>query len=71
MIKGVIMAGKLDEIKRLYSVSEVSRLLGIGKARAYKLIKDGYLRAMNLGGLKVRKEALEEFLNKYDGFDFK
>lgn len=65
------MAGKLDEIKRLYSVSEVSRLLGIGKARAYKLIKDGYLRAMNLGGLKVRKEALEEFLNKYDGFDFK
>lgn len=65
------MAGKLDEIKRLYSVSEVSRLLGIGKARAYKLIKDGYLRAMNLGGLKVRKEALEDFLNKYDGFDFK
>lgn len=65
------MAGKLDEIKRLYSVSEVSRLLGIGKARAYKLIKDGYLRAMNLGGLKVRKEALEEFLDKYDGFDFK
>ena len=65
------MAGNLDEIKRLYSVSEVSRLLGIGKARAYKLIKDGYLRAMNLGGLKVRKEALEEFLNKYDGFDFK
>ena len=65
------MAGKLDEIKRLYSVSEVSRLLGIGKARAYKLIKDGYLRAMNLGGLKVRKEALEEFLNKYDGYDLK
>lgn len=54
------------EYKKLYSVVEVGKILGIGKARVYKLIKDGYLPAMNLGGLKVRKEALEDFLDGYE-----
>ena len=52
--------------KKLYSVAEVGKNLGIGKARVYKLIKDGNLPAMNLGGLKVRKEALEDFLDGYE-----
>lgn len=55
------------EYKKLYSVAEVGKILGIGKARVYKLIKDGYLPSMNLGGLKVRRETLDDFLNKYDG----
>ncbi len=54
------------EYKKLYSVAEVGKILGIGKARVYKLIKDGNLPAMNLGGLKVRKEALEDFLDGYE-----
>lgn len=54
------------ENKKLYSVAEVGKILGIGKARVYKLIKDGNLPAMNLGGLKVRKEALEDFLDCYE-----
>ena len=54
------------EYKKLYSVAEVGKIFGIGKARVYKLIKDGNLPAMNLGGLKVRKEALEDFLDGYE-----
>lgn len=54
------------ENKKLYSVVEVGKILGIGKARVYKLIKDGRLPAMNLGGLKIRKEALEDFLYGYE-----
>ena len=54
------------ENKKLYSVVEVGKILGIGKAKVYKLIKDGNLPAMNLGGLKVRKEALEDFLDGYE-----
>ena len=54
------------EYKKLYSVAEVGKILGIGKAKVYKLIKDGNLPAMNLGGLKVRKEALEDFLDGYE-----
>ena len=54
------------ENKKLYSVVEVGKILGIGKARVYKLIKDGRLPAMNLGGLKIRKEALDNFLDGYE-----
>ncbi len=57
--------------KKLYSVAEVGKILGIGKVRVYQLIKEGYLPAMNLGGLKVRKETLDSFLEKYEGYDFK
>ena len=56
------------ENKKLYSVVEVGKILGIGKARVYKLIKDGRLSAMNLGGLKIRKEALDNFLDSYESF---
>lgn len=56
------------ENKKLYSVVEVGKILGIGKARVYKLIKDGRLPAMNLGGLKIRKEALDNFLDGYESF---
>lgn len=50
--------------KRLYSVIEVSKMLGIGKGKVYELIKSGQLSALKLGGLKVRKEAIDEFLDK-------
>ena len=48
---------------------EVSKILGIGKAKVYELIKDGQLPALNLGGLKVRLEAIDKFLVKYEGYD--
>lgn len=57
------------QVKRLYSVTEVCKLLGVGKAKVYQLIKDGYLPALKLGGLKVRKETLDEFLAKFEGYD--
>lgn len=56
--------------KKLYNVTEVGKMLGIGKAKVYTLIKDGFLSAMNLGGLKVRKETVDAFLLKYEGYNF-
>ena len=50
--------------KKLYNVAQISKMLGIGKAKVYSLIKDGLLPALQLGGLKVRKEALDAFLEK-------
>lgn len=52
-------------VKRLYSVIEVSKMLGIGKSKVYELINSGQLPALKLGGLKVRSEAIDEFLDKY------
>ncbi len=53
-------------VKRLYSVIEVSKMLGIGKAKVYELINNGQLPALKLGGLKVRSEAIDEFLDNYN-----
>ena len=51
------------------SVIETGKVLGIGKIKVYELIKGGFLPALNLGGLKVRKESIDEFLSKYEGYD--
>lgn len=44
-------------------------MLGVGRVKIYELIKSGVLPALNIGGLKVRKETLEQFLEKYEGYD--
>ncbi len=56
--------------KKLLNVIETGKVLGIGKIKVYELIKGGYLPALNIGGLKVRRETIDEFLSKYEGYDF-
>lgn len=53
----------------LYTVKEVSQLIKTNVGYVYNLIKKGYLPALNLGSLKVRRASLLEFLKKYDGKD--
>ena len=55
--------------KKLLTVIETGKVLGIGRIKVYELIKSGYLPALNIGGLKVRREAIDEFLTKYEGYD--
>lgn len=56
--------------KKLLTVIETGKVLGIGRIKVYELIKGGFLPALNIGGLKVRREAIDEFLTKYEGYDF-
>ena len=53
----------------VYTVKEVSLLIKTNVGYVYNLIRKGYLPALNLGSLKVRKSSLLEFLEKYDGKD--
>lgn len=53
----------------LYTVSEVAKLIKTNPNYVYELIKRGYLPALKLGSLKIRKSALLEFLEKYEGQD--
>jgi len=53
----------------LYTVSEVSKLIKTNPAYVYKLIKLGLLPALKLGSYKIRRTALLEFLEKYEGKD--
>ena len=53
----------------IYTVREVSQLLRTNSAFIYKLVDTGFLPALKLGSIRVRKEALDEFLQKYEGCD--
>lgn len=55
--------------KILYTVKEVSALIKTDTGYVYNLIKKGMLPALKLGSLKVRREALLDFLMKYEGKD--
>lgn len=53
----------------LYTVSEVAKLIKTNPAYVYELIKSDLLPALKLGSYKIRRIALLEFLEKYEGKD--
>lgn len=53
----------------LYTVKEVATLLKTNVDYVHKLRKSGLLPFLKLGQYKVRKEALSEFLSRYEGKD--
>lgn len=52
----------------VYSVKEISQLLHTNAALIYRFIELGLLPAIKLGSLRVRKQALDQFLVDYEGF---
>ena len=47
----------------LLTVSEVAKMLKVNRNFVYKLIKDGELKAVRVGSIKVREDALNEYIN--------
>ena len=48
----------------LYTVTEVAKELRVNRNHIYKLIKEGELKAVKIGSIKVRKEDLEEYVER-------
>lgn len=57
--------------KKLYNVNETGKVLGVGRNRVYSLIKNGYLKALDIGGLKVPSSEIDRFISEYEGYSFK
>lgn len=47
----------------LYTVTEVSKILKVNRNFVYDLIRKGELEAVKVGSIKVRKEALNQYVN--------
>lgn len=47
----------------LYTVTEVAKLLKVNRNFVYKIINDGELEAVKIGSIKVRREALNRYVN--------
>ena len=46
----------------LLSVAEVAKLLKVNRNFVYKIINDGELEAVKIGSIKVKKEALNRYI---------
>ncbi len=53
----------------LYTVKQVSKIMHSNPNYVYSLINAGLLPVLKLGNYKVRKTALLDFLEKYEGKD--
>ena len=53
----------------LLTVSEVAKLLKVNRNFVYKLINNGELEAVKIGSIKVKQEALNNYIerNVYNG----
>ena len=61
---------KAKEVDKLvYSVAEISEMLGVNKNRVYSFIKAGILPCIDVGHIVVRREDLAEFLENSRGLD--
>ena len=54
---------------RLYTVKETAEILKSTKNYVYDLVRSGRLPAIKLGSLKIREEALYNFLCQYENWD--
>lgn len=57
----------MDDV--LYTVAEAAKLIKTNPAYVYQLIHAGLLPVLKLGSIKIRRTALLEFLEKYEGYD--
>ena len=53
----------------LYTVTEVAKLLKVNRNFVYNIINNGELEAVRIGSIKVRKEALNRYVERkvYNG----
>ena len=48
----------------LLTVSEVAKMLKVNRNFVYKIINDGELEAVRIGSIKVKREALNRYVNE-------
>jgi excisionase family DNA binding protein len=53
---------KTKESMKIYDAYEVADVLGISRARVLKLIRDGELKALDLGVTRITQEQLDDYL---------
>ena len=56
-------------MSKLFTVREVAQILKCNTNRVYDLIDAGVLPAIKIGRTKIREEALNDFLEKYERLD--
>ncbi len=53
----------------LYTVTEAAGLLKVNKNAVYDLVKHGYLKTIKYGVVKIPSKEIDNFIEKWTGFD--
>lgn len=53
----------------VYTVDEAVEVMKVGKNRIYDYIHAGILPILDSGGWKIRRQAIIDFYEKYEGWD--
>lgn len=56
--------------EKILTVAQAAKYLKIGKDKMYLLIKSGKIKAIDLWGLKIKVDDLDNFINNYIGYTF-
>ena len=48
----------------LYTVTEVAKMLKVNRNFVYKIINNGELEAVKIGSIKVKREALDDYIER-------
>ncbi len=67
--KSITIVYNSEAVDILYTVKEAAKLLKTNPAYVYELINAGHLPVLKLGSMKIRRVALLEFLEKFEGQD--
>jgi excisionase family DNA binding protein len=58
-------APRSDDSRRLHSVPEAARLLGVGRTYMFRLIATGHIESVKIGKLrKIPNDALDEYIDR-------
>lgn len=50
--------------RRTYTVEQIAKILGIGRASAYELVKQGHFRTVKIGtAIRISKKSFDEWLD--------
>lgn len=56
--------GTLCIDKRTYTVPEVAKMLGIGRNKAYDMIKDAHFKVIRIGNsIRISKKSFDDWLD--------
>ena len=67
-LKKITLKG-VESVRKVYTVAETAQILHVNRNKIYELIAAGLLPALKLGSLKILGSSLDEFLEKYNGYD--
>lgn len=69
LLNVILQTLNLTTTQLLYTIKEVAKIFKTNVSYIHRLRKVGLLKCLKLGSYKVSHKTIEQFLQKYEGYD--